>query len=247
VKRLFSWQVIVGLILIALSLFFYEVDYLVFRDARHIVQYFFTDLAFVFVEVLLVTLVLHQLLSYREKKMLMKKLNMVIGAFFVEAGTDLIRSVRAFDAGADEISRHLVVDNSWTDKEFRRMHANVSAYVCTIDFQRGDIAGLKDLLLRKRQFMLGLLENANLLEHESFTNLLWAVFHLAEELSNRKGLDTLPQTDREHIAGDIKRSYTLLISEWLAYMAHLKSDYPYLFSLAMRTNPFDAGASVIVR
>jgi hypothetical protein len=31
------------------------------------------------------------------------------------------------------------------------------------------------------------------------------------------------------------------------YMQHLKQNYPYLFSLAMRTNPFDANASAIVR
>ncbi|MBA7569274.1 hypothetical protein ES708_11013 [subsurface metagenome] len=36
------------------------------------------------------------------------------------------------------------------------------------------------------------------------------------------------------------------ISEWLDYMKHLKNNYPYLFSLAMRTNPFDANASVEV-
>jgi hypothetical protein len=33
--------------------------------------------------------------------------------------------------------------------------------------------------------------------------------------------------------------------EWLAYMKHLKHAYPYLFSLAMRTNPFEAEASPI--
>jgi hypothetical protein len=30
-------------------------------------------------------------------------------------------------------------------------------------------------------------------------------------------------------------------------MKHLKADYPYLFSLAVRTNPFDANASVEVK
>jgi hypothetical protein len=30
-------------------------------------------------------------------------------------------------------------------------------------------------------------------------------------------------------------------------MEHLKNDYPYLFSLAVRTNPFDPNASVEVK
>jgi hypothetical protein len=94
----------------------------------------------------------------------------------------------------------------------------------------------------KREFMLALLENPNLLEHESFTELLWAVFHLTEELDNRENVKQLSDADLEHISNDIKRAYIALISEWLKYMKHLKNEYPYLFSLAVRMNPFDPNA-----
>jgi hypothetical protein len=43
------------------------------------------------------------------------------------------------------------------------------------------------------------------------------------------------------------RVYSQLVIEWLVYMLHLKKKYPYLFSLSMRTNPFDTNASAIVR
>ena len=69
---------------------------------------------------------------------------------------------------------------------------------------------------------------------------------LAEELSHRQDVKLLPKTDYEHLAGDIKRGYALLVREWLDHMRHLKRHYPYLFSLAMRTNPFDAQAKVEV-
>jgi hypothetical protein len=49
-----------------------------------------------------------------------------------------------------------------------------------------------------------------------------------------------------HLAGDIKRAYHPLVSEWLDYMKYLKSNYPFLFHLAMRTNPFDRAASITV-
>ena len=91
-----------------------------------------------------------------------------------------------------------------------------------------------------------MLENPNLLEHESFTNLLWAVFHLTDELAYRIDLSSLPDTDYQHLAGDIKRVHHRLILQWLDYMKHLKQNYPYLFSLAIRTNPFDANASIEV-
>jgi hypothetical protein len=53
-------------------------------------------------------------------------------------------------------------------------------------------------------------------------------------------------SDVQHIAGDMKRVYGQLIARWISYMGHLKQDYPYLYSLAVRTNPFDAEANVEV-
>ena len=246
-KRFFSWQAVLGIILITLSAVVYFIHYLIFRDARSIFFYLISDIAFVFIEVLLVTLVLHELLAYREKKSLLKKLNMVIGAFFSEVGTELMTYFVVFDSKAAEMTKHLVVKKEWTDKEFAKMRKKVMAHAASIDLNRKDIATLKEFLIKKRYFLLALLENPNLLEHETFTNLLWATFHLTEELSNRKNLKSLLDTDAEHLAGDIKRAYILLIAEWLAYMSHLKSNYPYLFSLSMRTNPFDPDASIEVR
>jgi hypothetical protein len=85
-----------------------------------------------------------------------------------------------------------------------------------------------------------------LLEHESFTDLLRAVFHVTEELLSREGLADLPAPDREHLVRDAERAYAFLVRQWLDYMRHLKDNYPYLFSLAMRTNPFDRDATPIV-
>jgi len=87
-----------------------------------------------------------------------------------------------------------------------------------------------------------LLDNPNLVEHESFTNLLFAILHLTDELANRHDLARLPESDYEHISEDIKRAYSQLMLQWLDYTKHLKRDYPYLFSLALRINPFDENA-----
>jgi hypothetical protein len=73
-----------------------------------------------------------------------------------------------------------------------------------------------------------------------------AVFHLTEEMVHRDVLRELPETDMVHIGGDIKRVYVMLVHQWLDYMRYLKVNYPYLFSLAMRTNPFDQDASPVV-
>jgi hypothetical protein len=240
IKKIFNWQVILGAILIMLSALVYYIHFLIFRDVRHIFIYLIGDIAFVFLEVFLVTLVVHNLLAHREKQALFKKMNMVIGAFFSEVGRELIKFCIVFDPQSDSLSQKLVVRSEWTDAQFKHLQKEITGFACDIDYKRGD-------LVKKRAFLLALLENQNLLEHESFTDLLWAVFHLTEELEGRDDLKSLAIVDYEHISGDIKRAYRQLINQWLLYMKHLKADYPYLFSLAMRTNPFDRQATIQVR
>jgi len=240
----FNWQILLGLSLIALSALFYLVHYAIFKDAHHIFIYMVGDIAFVPIEVLLVTLIIHRLLSVREKRSMLKKLNMVIGAFFSEVGTQLLKSFYDFDAGAETIRKDLIVKKEWSAKDFSRALKHFKNYDYSVNSK--NLEHLQRFLIEKRDFLLGLLENPNLLEHESFTELLWAVFHLTEELAFREDVKRLIDTDYDHISGDVKRAYVLLISEWLAYMKHLKTDYPYLFSLAIRTNPFDPDASPVV-
>ncbi len=241
-----NWRVLLGCSLMALSAVFYLIHYAIFRDVHHIFLYLIGDIAFVFVQVLMVTLIIDQLLSVREKRSLLNKLNMVIGAFFSEVGTQLLKSFSDFASHEDQIKKDLFENNDWSNKTFSNINKHLKGYDYRVESQKGDLEGLKNFLLEKRDFLLGLLENPNLLEHESFTELLWAVFHLTEELAFRPGLKQLPETDYGHLSEDIKRAYVLLISEWLAYMKHLRDNYPYLFSLAARMNPFNPHASPIV-
>ena len=74
--------------------------------------------------------------------------------------------------------------------------------------QAGGLEELKMTLLAKREFLLRMLENPNLFEHESFTELLWAVFHLTEELASRADLNHLSDADYHHFSADIKRAYS---------------------------------------
>jgi hypothetical protein len=243
-KRLQTWQIVVGVGSLALSAAIYLLHYLVFRDAHHIFMFLLGDLAFVFVEVLLVTIIIHELLRHHERQSLMQKLNMVIGAFFSEVGLAMLRMVHASGANATAISDTLALSDGWTPASFRTAFRELDSHDYSILIERVSLEVLNDLLTEKRDFLLRLMENPNLLENESFTNLLWAVFHLAEELRYRESLEGLSHGDAAHLAGDVKRAYALLTSEWLSYMRHLHRDYPYLFSLAVRTNPFSDSVCV---
>jgi len=245
-KRL-NWQIALGLSLIVLSAIVYLIHYFIFRDPHHIFIYLIGDIAFVFIEVLLVTIIIHHLLSMREKRSLLEKLNMVIGTFFSEVGTKLVAYFSDFDSKLDTIRSELIITTDWSVQEFLSVSKRLKNYDYGVEIQKINLEELRTFLVGKRDFLVRLLENPILLEHESFTELLRAVFHLTEELTAREHLIQLPTTDYAHLAGDIKRAYVLLVHQWLDYMKYLKDNYPYLFSLAIRTNPFDQNASAIVR
>lgn len=232
------------LALLLISALIYYIHYLIFRDLHHIFLYLVGDIAFVFIQVLLVTLILQKILEEREKSVLLKKLNMVIGAFFSEAGTSLLRMLASYDHGSCEIRDDLTINEHWSKADFTHVCRKVNQYRYEFTCTRKELAELRNYLLGKRDFLLRLLENPNLLEHDTFTELLWAVFHLTEELSARGELAELPDTDIQHLMVDVGRVYAALTKQWLAYMEHLRGEYPFLFSFAMRTNPFTPNASV---
>lgn len=242
----FRWEILLGLSLIILSALFYYIHFLIFKDAHHIFIYLLGDVAFVPVEVLLVTLIIHKLLDHRERRHKLEKLNMVIEVFFSEMGTKTLTYFSDFDPDLDDIRGSLIMSTEWSEKEFLKVSNKLKKYDYKVDIKKITLSDLRSYLVSKRDFLLRMLENPVLLEHESFTNLLRAIFHLTEELSNRKYFDELPESDLHHLSGDIKRAYGLLVNEWVEYMKYLKMNYPYLFSLAIRTNPFDQQASPIV-
>ncbi len=241
--KFLHWKIQLALALIGASAVLYLLNYLIFRDVSSMVRLFLAQLGFLPISVLLVTIILNQLLAQRAKAAKLGKLNMVIGAFFSEVGSELLKTVSAWDRRLPAFQQQVAHISHWTAPDFARFSRRLGEGDFGIELQGGELEALREVLLRKRDFLLRLLENPNLLEHNSFSNLLLAVFHLTEELAQRGDLSRLGQTDREHLGVDVQRGYVLLIKEWLAYMSHLQTSYPYLFSLALRTNPFDPFAT----
>ena len=71
-KTHLTQRVLFGALLILLSVCFYVLHFVIFRDAHHIFIYLLGDIGFVFIEVLLVTLIIHHLLAEREKRAMLK-------------------------------------------------------------------------------------------------------------------------------------------------------------------------------
>jgi hypothetical protein len=244
--RRFSFIIYLALAFLALSGIVYFVHFVIFRDVHHIFIYMVGDLAFLPLEVLLVVLIIERVLARREQQNKLQKLNMVVGAFFTEVGYHLLNTLFPYFDNKAEIAEQLDINADWTKKDFRRAAQYAYSLNVEIDCSQVDLETLKTFLASKRTFILTMLENPNLLEHDRFTDLLWAVTHLDEELEARRTLANLPDKDLEHLAGDIQRMYDHLASEWLDYVEHLKTNYPFLFSLILRTHPFQENPSPLV-
>jgi hypothetical protein len=242
-----SWKMAVTLGLGGLSALLMLAHVALFGEPRTLFFYLALDVVFVPVQVLLVTVLIERLLNEREKQAKIRKLNIVISAFMSEVGSGLLRRVDAFCGEAPELAASLAVTEQWGKDEYQGANRFAAQYQARLSPSSAQLAELRTFLLARRPFVLGLLQNSNLLEHEDFTDLLWGVCHLTEELEARGDFALLPESDLRHLQGDIRRANTLLIREWLSYMRHLQSDYPYIFSLAVRTNPFRPDASAIVQ
>ena len=240
----FGWELKFGIFLVIISLILYVFHFVWFQNLDHIFLWSMTSLAFLPISILFVTLIVNKLLIRRERRARMEKLNMLIGTFYSEVGTLLLEYISDWDPNLDKIRNELIIDSEWAEEDFLKLSKRLKTYDYDVDYKKVDLVSLRSFLIEKRDFLLRLLENPNLFEHESFTALLRAVFHLKEELEGRKKLKQISDKDNKHIAGDIKRAYGLLVHDWLNYLQYLQKNYPYLFSLALRTNPFDETATL---
>ena len=183
----------------------------------------------------------------REQHLRQQKIDMMTSLFFSEMGNELLKSFSAWDPDLDRLSQQLQIDDTWTLKDFDQARRQIDVRQLEIDARYSDFPRLLSQLQCRSDLLLRLLENPYIQEHENFTDLLRALFHLRDELVHRPDLNDVILSDRKHLEGDIARVYNLLVLEWLHYVRYLKGNYQFLFSLALRSNPFNPAASITVK
>ena len=245
--RKISWEMKVALVLGLTSLLLYFVDFVCLRDWRTLWASALTNLAFLPLSVIVITLIIDRLLSARDRSVRLERLNMLISAFFSHLGTRLLSLLAARDVKCEYLRDHFGTAEAWDGMHPRDAKRILAEHSCGLSVEATDFQHLQEFFSQKGDCLLRLLENPSLLEHERFTELLRAVAHLDDELSLREDVGQLPDSDLQHLVGDVNRCYGPLVREWVHHLWHLKQHYPYLFSLAVRNNPFDRNASPIVR
>ncbi len=247
-----SWKVKFSIVMILLIIIIYGSNYLVLGDGEHIISYVWTHLGFIPVDILLVAFLLDEIIEKKEKEAMLEKLDMLMSTFFSEVGNELISQLSTVNKYKTS-TENLKSIKDWDEKDFDNKLAELKN--SSIDFsaqvapeEREEfLENLRTLLVSKREFIINMINNPNLLEKDEFTGLINAILHLDEELEHRKDLALVSDADFGHLNGDMQRVYDKLIHEWVYYLKYLYKHYPYMIALIIRTNPFDEHAEVYVK
>jgi hypothetical protein len=220
------------------SVAFLIAQLLIFKRTNDTFFYLFQDLIFLPVNAVIVSFVLGNMIKENDRKERRLKINILINEFFAESGEDIIILLNNFIVDLNAVAVCVDIHTDWSDKSFLKTASNVAALDIRFNITEKELDGLYIKLLAKKNNVLRLFENQSIIEHDQFTEMLWAVYHLFEELRNRNNMPDLNERDIEHIKTDMAKAYKLLVKEWVIYMRNLKSAYPYLFSLSVRKAVF---------
>ncbi|ADC47056.1 hypothetical protein mru_1206 [Methanobrevibacter ruminantium M1] len=246
-----NWKIKFAIIMFVLAVLIFLARYLICGDGEEIIAYLWKHIGFIPIDILIVALVLEEIMGRKEHEAILEKIDMLMGTFFSEIGNDLIAELSKANvnkANTDDLK----AIKSWNDKDYdnklKELKNNPVDFKANIaPEEREDFLNrIQSLLVENREFLVNLINNPNLLEKDEFSSLLLALLHLDEELARRGELTDIKDADFNHLNGDMKRVYSKLVYEWVYYLKYLNKHYPYMISLAIRTNPFDSEADVHV-
>jgi len=183
---------------------------------------------------------------------MLEKLDVLMSTFFSEVGNDLLKQLSSVNKYKTNTENLKSIKN-WDENDFDNKLAELKD--TSVDFtadvssdEREEfLANLQSFLVDKREFIINLINNPNLLEKDDFSELVNAILHLDEELEHRNDLNLVTDADFGHLNGDMQRVYNKLVYEWVSYLKYLYKNYPYMIALIIRTNPFDETAEVYVK
>ena len=247
-----NWKLKLAIGLTIASAILYTIAYFGFHEPDKVIFYIVIDLAFIPLDILIVALVIESLIEKKERETVLEKLDMILGVFFSEIGDELLETFTKINASSDEIIKNLENIENWSKKDYQNAYKHLETKGVTFNPSIKEeeipkyINELKGVFDGKREFLVGLIENPNILEKDSFSNLILAIFHLEDELKYRIQPEEVDIADFRHIVGDIDRVYSKLTLEWLKYLEFLNKHYPYMSSIALRTNPFNPNKDIHV-
>lgn len=246
-----DWKIKFSIVMLIIAFIFFASRAIYLGSTEEVVSYLWKQIGFIPVNILIVAILIDGIMSKKEHEAILEKIDMIMGTFFTKLGNDLVSLISSANNNSVEMDKLKLIKN-WDDKDYENTLNELKEH--PIDFNSNldgksracFLNNVHNVLSQNQDFIVNLINNPNLLKKDEFSGLLLALMHLDEELSRRGDLSNISDIDFNHLCGDIKRVYTHLIYEWIYYLRYLNKFYPYMISLAIRTNPFDCDADVHV-
>ena len=228
-KRRIWDKLLIALGLIGLSAAAYAAHYYFFRDLKYITNYVFLHLSFLPIHALVLGLILDELISYREKASRRRKLNLYLGIFFRQMGSEIFLSAANMAENRKDLDALMSADQSWGKARFRRAREEVAHFPVEMRADAVGLIKLLDLLREHEPEIIAQTRNPMLMEFEDLYRCLLSLFHIIEEMQYRRPVPQMAATEVAHLAKDAGKSLLQLGQLWLGYMEHLKKTHPVLF------------------
>lgn len=226
------------LLLLCASALLYAIHYLIFRDLHHLAIFGLHELAFVPLEVILVTLGLDQLVEKTHREEARSKVSIIETLYFNESGGTMLRYLTSFDPDAARLRELLQVTQDWRSSDFRQAIRQLKSYPFLLDLDRIDFFGLHYHLSQRHEYYRSMLENPALTQSEAFTEMIMKIYLLWEELDGRTNLYQLPEKDRSYLAELLHEIYRELTEYWLDNVYNHSIHNRFGLHRAIESNPF---------
>lgn len=226
------------LLLLCASALLYAIHYLIFRDLHHLAIFGLHELAFVPLEVILVTLGLDQLVEKTHREEARSKISIIETLYFNESGGTMLRYLTSFDPDAARLRELLQVTEDWHSSDFRQAIRQLKSYPFLLDLDRIDFFGLHYHLSQRHEYYRSMLENPALTQSEAFTEMIMKIYLLWEELDGRTNLYQLPEKDRNYLAELLHEIYRELTEYWLDNVYNHSIHNRFRLHRAIESNPF---------
>ncbi len=226
------------LLLLCTSALLYAIHYLIFRDLHHLAIFGLHELAFVPLEVILVTLGLDKLVEKTHREEARSKVSIIETLYFNESGGTMLRYLTSFDPDAARLRELLQVTENWRSSDFRQAIRQLKSYPFLLDLDRIDFFGLHYHLSQRHEYYRSMLENPALTQSEAFTEMIMKIYLLWEELDGRTNLYQLPEKDRNYLAELLHEIYRELTEYWLDNVYNHSIHNRFRLHRAIESNPF---------
>lgn len=220
---------VIALGLVGLSLLLYGFSYWLFGDLDLIRKYFMLHLAFLPVHALVLTVILEELLNFRERASRRHRLDTYLGVFFRRMGIDLYLRLVSLMENREELESIILVHPRWTHRDFREAHRRLARLQPRMQPDPQGMRALMDFLLANESEILEMTRNPYLWEFDNFYRMVVAFFHFLEQTRFRDQPTLASPWLLGHLAEEAGRTLLMLMHIWLGYLEQLKKDHPALF------------------